>query len=115
MALADLRTKTMPDASVTAAVDPSWLGGAVRYVVDGLGIGGLGALGVAVWRAGGRVALIEAKQEAQDKINEKVGARLDSHEATHNRLEVAVAALPKRDEVLHLFGELRQDIRDLKP
>ncbi len=112
MALADIRTKDM-DASVSAAEAAGFVA-QLRLVADCVGLGGLGWLARITWRASARVTRIEVAQAAQDKINAEVKARLDAQAASHGKLEVAVAELPRRDEMARMFDGLRQDIRDLR-
>ncbi|MGA2495276.1 MAG: hypothetical protein ABSF67_20430 [Roseiarcus sp.] len=75
---------------------------------------GTGLLGVMLrssWRASQWKRDIE---NTQGRHGEKIAA-LEAADAaradSHNKLEVAVAALPRRDEVRGMISELREDMR----
>jgi hypothetical protein len=53
-------------------------------------------------------------EETQKQHSDRIGAletANDARLASHNKLEVAVAALPRRDEVREMINELREDWR----
>ncbi len=55
---------------------------------------------------------IETVQAAQKEADAKRDARIDAQAAGHAKLEVAVAALPTRDEMAQMIGSLREDWRE---
>jgi hypothetical protein len=109
------------DASTAPIADASWISMTVGAALNYMGFGGLAASagGVAAafgltWRASARVSRIEAENVEQKKINADVKGRLETLADKHGNLEVAVAQLPRREEMRAMFGDLREEIRDLK-
>jgi hypothetical protein len=113
MALVHFRSRDM-DASVPAAAEAPSLLAQARFLFDTIGLAALGYVGRVSWRASARVTAIEDAQATQEKLNAKIEAAIAAQRDAHVALLGAVAERPTRDEMRDMFGEVREDIRELR-
>lgn len=102
------------DVTLPAAVEPAGLAAQALGLLNWILVGGGAVMGRVVWRASSRVTTIEIAQKDQKEADAKRDARLDAQAASHAKLEVAVAALPTREEMGRMIEGLRADIREAR-